>query len=71
MARRGRRVGHGLIALLTPVQVDPLVRQLDWPFLIAVTWLTTAFLWRGRVGRGAGVLLAAYAAYVTLHALVR
>ena len=44
----------GLIALLTPVRVDPLVRQLDWPFLIAVTWLATLFLWRGRVGRSAG-----------------
>jgi cation:H+ antiporter len=62
----------GLIALLTPVHVDPQVRRLDWPFLVAVTWLATAFLWRGRVGRGAGVaLLAAYALYIALHVLLR
>lgn len=62
----------GLIALLTPVRVDPLVREFDWPFLIAVTWLATLFLWRGRVGRGAGViLLAAYGTYILAHVLVR
>jgi cation:H+ antiporter len=62
----------GLIALLTPVRVAPLVRQLDWPFLVTVTWITTAFLWRGRVGRGAGgLLLAAYALYAVLHVLLR
>lgn len=62
----------GLIALITPVQVDPLVRQLDWPFLIAVTLLATVFLWLGRVGRFAGVLLlAAYVVYVVLHVMVR
>ncbi len=58
----------GLIALLTPLKVAPLVRELDWPFLMLVTWLATAFLWRGRVGRVAGAsLLAAYAAYIVLH----
>ena len=62
----------GLIALITPVRVDPLVRQLDWPFLIAVTLLATVFLWRGRVGRVAGgILLAAYVVYVALHILFR
>ena len=62
----------GLIALITPVQVDPLVRQLDWPFLIAVTLLATIFLWRGRVGRVAGVLLlAAYVVYIVLHVILR
>jgi cation:H+ antiporter len=62
----------GLIALLTPVRVDPLVRELDWPFLIAVTWIATLFLWRGRVGRGAGLLLlAAYGAYIATHTLLR
>jgi cation:H+ antiporter len=62
----------GLIALLTPVRVDPLVRRLDWPMLIAVTWLATLFLWRGRVGRGAGMLLmAAYGAYVAAHVLLQ
>ncbi len=62
----------GLIALLTPVQVDPLVRQLDWPALIAVTWIATAFLWRGRVDRKAGVLLlTAYGTYIVAHVFVR
>ncbi len=62
----------GLIALLTPVHVDPLVRELDWPFLIGITWLATVFLWRGRVGRGAGLLLIiAYAAYIVLHVVLR
>jgi Ca2+/Na+ antiporter len=62
----------GLITLLTPVRVDPLVRRLDWPVLIAVTWLATLFLWRGRVGHMAGVLLlAAYGAYLTAHVLLR
>ncbi len=58
----------GLIAALTPVRVDPLVLRLDWPFLVGVTWLATAFLWRGRAGRVAGLLLlACYAGYVVLH----
>lgn len=58
----------GLVALLTPVKVDPLVRQLDWPFLIAVTLIASVFLWRGRVGRIAGaILLIAYVAYIVLH----
>lgn len=62
----------GLITLITPVQVDPLVRQLDWPFLITVTLLATIFLWRGRVGRVAGVLLlAAYVVYIVLHVVFR
>lgn len=62
----------GLITLVTPVQVDPLVRQLDWPFLIVVTLLATIFLWRGRVGRFAGVLLlVAYVVYIVLHILLR
>lgn len=61
----------GLIALLTPVHVVPLVRQLDWPYLVSVTWVATLFLWRGRVGRGEGlVLLVAYAGYIALHVLL-
>jgi cation:H+ antiporter len=61
----------GFIALLTPVRVDPLVLRLDWPLLILVTWIATAFLWRRRVGRVAGVLLLlAYIIYVVLHALL-
>jgi cation:H+ antiporter len=60
----------GLIALITPVPVDPQVRRLDWPALVIVTWLATVFLVRGRVGRPeGGVLLAAYAAYVIAHVL--
>lgn len=59
----------GLIALLAPVRVPVLTRTLDWPFLVAVTWLATLFLARGRVGRAEGaLLLAAYALYVVLHA---
>jgi cation:H+ antiporter len=60
----------GLIVLLTPVKVDPLVRQLDWPFLVTVTSLAALFLWRGRIGRGAGaLLLTAYSIYIVLHVL--
>lgn len=60
----------GFIALLTPVHVDPLVVRLDWPLLILVTWIATAFLWRGRVGRVAGVLLLlSYVSYVILHVI--
>lgn len=62
----------GVIALVAPVRIDPLVRSLDWPFLVAVTWVAVLFLARGRVGRVEGaLLLAAYAAYVALHALGR
>jgi cation:H+ antiporter len=62
----------GLIALVAPVQVPGRIVALDWPFLIAVTWLATAFLWRGRVSRWQGViLLATYAGYVTAHVLLR
>src|SRR5205807_5865549 len=54
----------GLIALLTPVAVDRRVQTLDWPALVAVTWLAALFLARGRVGRAEGaVLLLAYAVY--------
>jgi cation:H+ antiporter len=62
----------GLIALITPVQVSPLVRQVDWPSIVVVTWVATVFLWRGRVGRGAGVLLLVlYGGYVVLHVVFR
>jgi cation:H+ antiporter len=62
----------GWISLLTPVHVDPLVVRLDWPLLILVTWIATAFLWRGRVGRvAAGLLLLSYVVYVILHVLLR
>lgn len=62
----------GLITLITPVQIDPLVRRLDWPILIVVTWIATAFLWRGRVGRLAGVIfIAMYMLYIVLHIMLR
>ena len=62
---------YGLIALITPVQVDPIVRSLDWPALVITTWLATFFLARGRVGRPEGaILLLAYGVYVIAHAVV-
>jgi cation:H+ antiporter len=61
----------GLIALFAPVRIPPLTRTLDWPFLVGTTWLATAFLARGRVGRIEGlILLGVYAAYVTLHVVL-
>ncbi len=58
----------GLITLIAPVRVDPTTRWLDWPSLVASTWLAVGFLARGRVGRAeGGMLLAVYAAYVALH----
>ena len=61
----------GLIALITPVRVDPLVRSLDWPALVITTWLATLFLARGSVGRLQGaVLLLAYAAFVAAHVVM-
>jgi Ca2+/Na+ antiporter len=44
------------------------MRVLDWPALVAVAWLTTVFLARGRIGGPEGAsLLAAYALYVATH----
>jgi len=61
----------GLIALAAPVHIPPLTRTVDWPFLVASTWLATMFLWRGGVSRGQGaVLLALYAGYAGAHVLV-
>lgn len=62
----------GLIALAAPVHVSSLTRTLDWPFLVASTWLATLFLWRGGVSRAQGaVLLALYAVYVGAHVVLR
>ncbi len=62
----------GLIALAAPVHVSALTRTLDWPFLVASTWLATVFLWRGGVSRGQGAaLLALYAVYVGTHVFLR
>jgi cation:H+ antiporter len=61
----------GLIAIITPVPVAWTVRWIDWPFLMGVTVLAAAFLWRGRVGRAAGVsLVVLYGAYVATYVLV-
>jgi cation:H+ antiporter len=58
----------GLIALLTPVETDPLVRLLDWPALIVATLIATVFLARGCIGRREGAtLLGAYGLYVVAH----
>jgi cation:H+ antiporter len=60
----------GLIALVTPVDVDPQVRTLDWPALVISTLIATVFLARGRVGRvEGGVLLLVYGLYVVAHVL--
>jgi cation:H+ antiporter len=62
----------GLIAVAAPVQVSSLTRTLDWPFLVASTWLATLFFWRGGVSRRqGGLLLALYAGYVVAHLLLR
>jgi cation:H+ antiporter len=64
--------GLGLLALLAPVAVDPLVRRLDWPFLIGASWLVALALWRGRMGRLTGAMLViAYAGLIALHILAR
>ena len=61
----------GLIALLTPVTLDARVRMLDWPMLVAVIWIATAFLAHGRVGRvEGGLLLVAYGVYGAAQILV-
>lgn len=60
----------GLITLIAPMRIDSLTRWLDWPFLVACTWLAVAFLARGRVGRVEGtILLVLYAIYVSMHVL--
>ena len=49
----------GLIALVAPVEVSPLTRTLDWPFLVVSTWLATLFLWHGGVSRARSAAQAA------------
>jgi cation:H+ antiporter len=62
----------GLIALIFPVRVAPLVMRLDWPYLIGVTWLATLFFARGQVGRAEGLFLVGlYGAYIVLHVALR
>lgn len=55
----------GLIALVRPVPVGPAVLRFYWPALMLALLLVSGFLWRGRIGRGEGVLLLAlYGVYV-------
>ena len=62
----------GLIALAAPVRVSALTRSLDWPFLVAATWIATIFLSRGGVSRLQGAaLLCLYAGYVAGHLVLR
>lgn len=64
--------GLGLLALLAPVAVDPLVRRLDWPFLIGASWLVALALWRGWMGRlTSAILVIAYVGLIALHILAR
>jgi cation:H+ antiporter len=64
--------GLGLLALLALVAVDPLVRRLDWPFLVGASWLVALALWRGRMGRLTGaILVVAYVGLIVLHILAR
>jgi len=61
----------GLIALLTPVPVHPVVASFDWPFLVAVSSLATLFLWRGGISRWQGAtLLVAYGAFAAGHVVL-
>lgn len=53
-------------------RADACVRLLDWPALIVVTWIATLFLWRGTVGRGAGLLLLlTYVIYIIAQVVIR
>lgn len=61
----------GVIALATPVPIEPLVRSFDWPFAVAVTVLATIYLWRGGVNRWQGLtLLAAYVGFGMAHVIL-
>lgn len=58
----------GLITLIAPLRIAPSTRWLDWPFLVASTWLAALFLARGRVGRAeGGAMLVLYGIYVAAH----
>jgi Ca2+/Na+ antiporter len=62
----------GLIAVAAPVTVPRRVVVLDWPFLIAATWLALGFLSRGRLTCAQGaILLVAYAGYIAASVLVK
>jgi len=62
----------GVIALATPVPVQPLVLAFDWPFAIAATALATVYLWGGGVNRWQGLsLLAAYLVFAVGHIVLR
>ena len=55
----------GVIALVRPIDTGGTVLTVHWPFFLVVLAIVGGVLWRGRVGRPAGVLLlGAYVAYV-------
>ncbi len=55
----------GVIALVSPIDTGGTVLTVHWPFLLAVLAVVGGVLYRGRVGRPAGVLLlGTYVAYV-------
>jgi cation:H+ antiporter len=61
----------GLIALLTPLPVQPIVASFDWLFLVGVTALAALFLWRGGINRWqGGILLAGYGAFAVGHVIL-
>jgi cation:H+ antiporter len=61
----------GLIALFTPLPVQPIVASFDWPFLVGVTALAALFLWRGGINRWqGGILLAGYGAFAVGHVIL-
>jgi cation:H+ antiporter len=62
----------GLIALITPVRVPALTRQLDYPYLVGTVALAGLLLARGRIGRLEGALLTLLAVvFAGLHAVLR
>lgn len=62
----------GLIAVVAPVHVPHRVVVLDWPFLIAATWLAVGFLSRGQLTRAQGaMLLAVYGGYIAASILIK
>lgn len=57
----------GVIALVRPIDTGGTVLTVHWPFFLAVLALVGGALFRGRVGRPAGVvLLGTYVAYVAV-----
>jgi cation:H+ antiporter len=58
----------GIIALISPLRVDPQVVSFHWPFMMGVLILTGIFLLRKRVGRVEGmILLTCYGTYLLIN----